>query len=207
MVKCFNYWISTKFLLCILIVWCPHFSFSQKGYLVGDKISSFTLVNAIDDSNTALSDYAHEKAITIIFTNNSCPYARLYEDRILKLASEFKSKNIPFILINPGNEAGAVEDAPPALRSRATLKKYTFPYLIDPKREIARQFGASKTPESFVLKNMNGSFVLVYRGAIDDNPQVAADVTQGYLKDALDAIVNGGSIKLKEKRPSGCMIP
>jgi hypothetical protein len=85
-------------------------------------------------------------------------------------------------------------------------KGYPFPYLMDNRQEVANIFGAAKTPEVFVLKNINGNFVLQYKGAIDNNPQAESDVSRFYLKDALNAIISNSSIKVSDFRTTGCMI-
>lgn len=181
-------------------------AFSQNIYKIGDKINTFTLVNAVDNSQFSLTDLNSAKAVVIVFTSPSCPYSKLYEERLMALHKEFSEKNVKFIFINPNNPDASPEDNTGEMVKRAKEKSYNFPYLIDSKQQIANLFGATKTPEVFVLKNINGSFVLQYRGAIDDNPQVAKDVSNFYLKEALTCVSNNTTIKMPEKRASGCMI-
>jgi peroxiredoxin len=89
----------------------------------------------------------------------------------------------------------------------AKEKGYRFPYLADKEHRVAGMLGATKTPEAFVLQNNGGgTFVLKYRGAIDDNPQVAQEVTVNYLHDAIAATLNRRNLSVAEKRPTGCMI-
>jgi len=88
----------------------------------------------------------------------------------------------------------------------AKERDYQSPYLSDANQSVSDKFGATKTPEVFVLKNQGGNFVLKYKGAIDDNPQVANDVTSSYLKDALESILSNQPVKITEKRATGCMI-
>jgi peroxiredoxin len=92
------------------------------------------------------------------------------------------------------------------MATHAKQNNFPFPYLVDAGGITSKQFGASKTPESFVLKNIKGSFVLYYKGAIDDNPQTANDVSTFYLKDAINSLLSNSPLKVSEKRASGCMI-
>jgi len=169
-------------------------------------IENFTLVNAIDHSNVSLDDYATSKAVVIIFSSPSCAFSKIYEDRLFSLANEFKGKEVSFLLINPNNPNSSPDDNESSMATRAKEKGYPFPFLIDGDQKIAHLFGATKTPEAFVLKNLNGSFVLKYKGAIDDNPQLASEVTSFYLRDAINAVITHAPVKIAEKRATGCMI-
>jgi hypothetical protein len=78
-----------------------------------------------------------------------------------------------------------------------------FPYVVDATSNVARAFGATKTPEAFLF-DKEGK--LVYHGAIDDNGQEPAKVEKNYLKDALEAVLSGGEIAVKETKSIGCSI-
>ena len=179
----------------------------SQSYGLGDKILSFTLKNINDNNLYNLSDNTDVKGITLIFTNNSCPYAKLYESRVIDLANEFKEKKVPFVFINsqPNSNLSDVELS--ALAQYSSEHKITFPFLLDPQGLTSKKFGASKIPECYVLKFINGSFVLFYKGAIDDNPQTSSDVSNFYLKDAINSLLLNNPVKISERRPSGCMIP
>jgi peroxiredoxin len=182
-------------------------SFNLQGpYKIGDKINNFSLVNAIDNMEVSLSDYSKDKVLVLVFTSNECPYSKLYENRLLQNVKEFNEKNVKFIFINSNNPRSNPEDRQQAMAKKASEKGFTFPYLIDSRQELCNLFGATKTPEIFVLKNINGNFILKYKGAIDDNPQMETDVNYNYLKDVLNALVNDSALKQQETRATGCMI-
>ena len=195
-----------KILATALLICASYLGLNAQVYLLGDKVISFTLTNATDNTKISLADYSQSKGVVVVFTNNSCPYSKLYESRILGLAAEFQSKDIRFILINALPNSQYPEDQPMGMASRAKQNSYPFPYLVDADGSISKKFGATKSPESFLLKNINGSFVLYYKGAIDDNPQTANDVSSFYLKDAVYSLLNNTPIKVSERRASGCMI-
>jgi thiol-disulfide isomerase/thioredoxin len=148
---------------------------------------------------TMLADYGNTKAVAVIFLNRSCPNSRLYENRLSQLATNYAAKGVTFLFINPA--ISMEEGSSNAAAGNANLK-----LLPDNGQKISQQFGATKTPEAFVLQNVNGSFVLKYKGAIDDNPQLESSVKEPYLRNALDAVLANQAVPVPEKRALGCMI-
>ncbi|GAA4444559.1 thioredoxin family protein [Pontibacter saemangeumensis] len=169
------------------------------GYQLGDKVADFSL-KATNNKNTSLSDFANAKTVVVVFTNNQCPYSKLYEGRLISLASTYAGQGVQFLFVNPG-----VGDSSETLEAMAA-KNYSFPYLADEGQRLSKQFGATKTPEAFVLQNSGGEFVLKYKGAIDDNPQVASSVKNYYLKNVIDAVLANKTVATLEKRATGCLI-
>ncbi|WP_266204219.1 thioredoxin family protein [Pontibacter kalidii] len=173
--------------------------FAQSGgYKVGDKVADFTL-QGTDNQSVTLSEMADAKTVVLVFTNNQCPYAKLYESRLVTLASNYGSKGVQFVFINPG--AG---DAGETLQEMAS-RNYS-PYLADEGQKVSRQFGATKTPEVFVLHNTDGEFTLKYKGAIDDNPQMESGVKNFYLRSVIDEILANRPVSAGDKRATGCLI-
>ncbi|MDJ1467704.1 thioredoxin family protein [Xanthocytophaga flava] len=171
------------------------------------KIENFTLINAINHNSISLSDYKNEKAIVLIFTSNYCPFAKLYEERIQNLISQYQGKGAQFLLINSNTSLDHLDDSIEEMAKWAKEKNAVVPYLADKEQKVALQFKATKNPEVFVLQNTGeGNFILKYRGAIDDNPQVAQEATAFYLRDAITAAVNRKNLSYAEKRPVGCAI-
>lgn len=177
-------------------------AFAQNGKI----ISGFSLLNTVDNSQLSLSSFQNKKGIVIIFTSNFCPYSKLYEDRIESLANEFSGKGIQFILINPNNPQASKDDSIEEMAKKATENGYKFPYLADKDQVVSNSLGASKTPEVFLLKPEGSNFKVVYSGAIDDNPQVPADVDQQYLRNAITSALAGKQPQTVSERPTGCMI-
>jgi hypothetical protein len=89
------------------------------------------------------------------------------------------------------------------MKRRATKQLYNFSYALDKDHKIADAFGATKTPEVFLF---DSSMKLVYKGSIDDNPNKPSEVKNRYLEDAIDALLNGNSIKMNKTDPEGCSI-
>lgn len=192
-------------LFALLLGWLrPHPQDPRAGQ---GRIENFSLTNALNNKTVSLSDFAGERAVVVVFTSNYCPYARLYEDRIIALAEEYAGRGVQFLLVNSNTSLDNIDDSVEEMARHAREKGYRFPYLADKEHRVAGMLGATKTPEAFVLQNNGGgTFVLKYRGAIDDNPQVAQEVSVNYLRDAVVATLNRRNLSVAEKRPTGCMI-
>jgi peroxiredoxin len=171
---------------------------------IGDKAPDFKLKN-IDNSYVALDQYANEKGLILIFTCNHCPYAKLYEDRIVALDKKYKSKGYPVVALNPNNPAEYEEDSFNNMIKRAKDKGFTFPYLVDD-MGIYKKYGATKTPHIYLLQKKDDAFVVKYIGSIDDNPRESESVKEKYLADAIDALLKGDEPKVKETKAIGCSI-
>ena len=181
-------------------------SFSLFGQAkIGDKAPAFTLKN-VDGKMISLSDFNSEKGVIVIFTCNHCPYAKLYEDRIIALNKKYAAKGWPVVAINPNDPEAQPEDSYKNMQKRAKQKKFTFPYLFDDGQKIYPAYGATRTPHVFLLQNVNGEFVIKYIGAIDDSPKNEADIEEKWLEDAISALNAGKTVSPSETKAIGCTI-
>ncbi|HAA15825.1 MAG TPA: thioredoxin family protein [Cytophagales bacterium] len=176
------------------------------GYLSqGQTLQPFQLSDATSGNQMSLNSFQQAKALVIVFTSNYCPYSKLYDSRLKEWTEKYNSANLPFIFINPNSKYHPEYESLEAMAERAEEKGYSVPYLSDPDQMVSNNLGATRTPEVFVLKKSGDQFRVVYRGALDDNPQRADDVTQAYLAQVLEAIVSGKPTPANQ-RPTGCMI-
>ena len=175
------------------------------GYQIGDVVSDFELKN-IDGNMVSLSDYKDAKGFIITFTCNTCPYAVLYEDRIIALDKKYASKGYPVIAINPNNPKTKPGDSFEEMQKRAKEKGFTFPYLVDEGQQVYPKYGATKTPHMFILEKTSKGNVVKYIGAIDDNYKDASLVKIKYVENAVDALLTGNEIEQKETKAIGCSI-
>ncbi|XOV92623.1 MAG: thioredoxin family protein [Bacteroidota bacterium] len=177
-----------------------------QGYQVGDYATDFNL-KGVDGKMVSLSNYSTAKGFIVVFTCNTCPYAKEYEQRIINLDNTFRAKGFPVIAINPNDPSQSSGDSMEEMKSRATSQNYPFPYLRDDVQEVTTTYGASKTPHVFVLnKEAAGKFKVEYIGAIDDSPREAADASEKYVEDAVNTLLAGKKPMVKEKRAIGCSI-
>lgn len=178
---------------------------SAQGYSPGDKAIDFELKN-IDNSMVSMSDYPDAKGFIVIFTTNHCPYAKAYEDRIIELDKKFKSQGYPVIAINPNDPEAFPADSFEKMKERAEDKGFTFPYLIDETQEVAKTYGATKTPHVFLLEKESGALMVKYIGAVDDNYRDAKAVEEKYVEDAIASLKAGEPVDVKETKAIGCSI-
>lgn len=168
---------------------------------IGDQVTGWSKLPGTDGKEHSLEDLKSVDFVVVVFTCNSCPYAVDYEDRINELAKRFVDAkvNATVVAIN----SNKIEtDLLPAMKKRADEKSFRFPYLFDESQEVARQFGAVRTPEFFIL---NQERKIVYMGAMDDNTKADA-VTKRYLESAIDALIAGKAVATPETAPVGCLI-
>lgn len=166
------------------------------------QVSNFSLTNVLNGKQVSLDTYPSCAGLLIIFTSNVCAYDEYYRARINKLGNDFQDK-VPLLLVNPGLEPA---ESPDNMAKKAKEIGITHPYLSDKDQTVMVSLGASKSPQAFLLKNNGGKFSVVYRGAIDDNAQVEADVRHSYLKDAIDIMLTNQKVETPEVRPVGCTI-
>jgi peroxiredoxin len=193
----------------LLLSFCSLFVFmsfqDKNGYDIGDKVENFTLKN-VDGKMVSLSDYNNQKGVVVIFTCNHCPFSVKYEDRINMIHNRFGQIGVPVIAINPNDPEVQPKDSFEAMQVRAKEKDFKFAYLFDNGQKIFPQFGATKTPHVFLLKNEKGAFTVQYIGAIDDNADDVTKINENYLLNAIDALTSNREISPKVTKAVGCSI-
>lgn len=178
---------------------------SLGGYQVKSEVAEFSLKN-INNQQVSLSDYASGKGLIVVFTCNHCPFAKAYEDRIIALDAKFRPQGFPVVAINPTDPLAYEDDTFENMQQRALARGYTFPYLADDAQDVARRFGATKTPHVFILKNNDGKFTVEYIGAIDDNPQDPSGVNRRYVEEAVSNLLMGKPVGTPMTKAIGCVI-
>ena len=168
---------------------------------IGDAAPAWENLPGTDDKDHSLAELADKKAVVVVFTCNSCPYAVDYEDRIIRFAKAHAgpASEVALVAINVNQ---VPEDRLPKMKERAEKKGFPYPYLYDETQKIAREFGAIYTPEFYVLDRDRR---VVYMGAMDDS-SMEAKVTKSYLKPAVDAALQGELPDTKETGAVGCRI-
>ncbi len=179
-----------KFILFILFL--SSFLFAQ----IPEKFQNFTL-KGIDGKYYSLSDFKNSKAIVIIFISTQCPVSNDYNSRMEKLYKDYRDKGIAFIGINSNKEETVDE-----IIEHAKKNNLSFLILKDYENKIADIFKASYTPEVYVL---NSNFELLYHGRIDDSRKIK-NVKQEDLKNALEEILAGKEVSVKNTKAFGCTI-
>lgn len=163
---------------------------------IGAVIDDFTLPDA-DGKDHALNALKGKNGTVLIFVATKCPVSNAYNERMEKLAQDYKAKGINVVGINANAAELAAE-----LKSHAAANNLTFPILKDTGNKIADRLGATVTPEAFFLDAGNK---LMYRGRID-NARDASQVNTNDLRAALDAAVAGKPIAKTTATAFGCTI-
>jgi peroxiredoxin len=133
------------------------------------QIKNFKL-KSISNKMVSLDDYRDAKGFVIVFTCNKCPMAKLYSDRLNKLHYMYKKQHVYLLVINSMDTLAYAEESFKLMQKKAIQERFNFPYLQDKKQTVAKQFGATHTPQAFILwKNNDAKFTIKYQGAIDDN--------------------------------------
>jgi peroxiredoxin len=166
------------------------------------KLIPFSLKN-VDGKTVSPEDYASAKALAVIFWCNHCPYVRAWEERVSDLQKEYADKGVQFLLINANDPVKYPGDSFEEMQTRAREQGYPYPYLVDETQEVARQYGAERTPEIFLFDQ---SRTLRYHGAPDDNYEDPKAVSQQYFRDAIDAVLADKAPATAETPPRGCTI-
>ena len=192
-------------LLVVATIIFTSFTLVNTGYEVGDYATDFKLKN-VDGNTVSLADYEDAKGFIVTFTCNHCPYSKMYEDRIIALDKKFKDKGFPVIAINPNNPAVSPGDDFEGMQERAKNKGFTFPYLFDDGQTIYPQYGATKTPHIFILNKDKKGLRVAYIGAIDNNARDAASVTENYVSNAVNELLEGKEVSKTSTRAIGCSI-
>jgi peroxiredoxin len=165
-------------------------------YQVGDVIENFTLATP-EGSKISLDDMNDSKARVLIFWSVQCPVVQAYSDRVVSLSNEYREKGVEIIPIYP-NTTESTEEVKEHIASR----NYDLKIMMDEDHKITNMFGATKTPEVYLIDENN---VLVYKGRVDDS-QNESKISSRDLKNALDELIAGNEITVKETKAFGCSI-
>ncbi len=157
----------------------------------------------VDGRELSIADVEGEKGTLVIFTCNHCPWVKAWETRLVELGNTYSKLGVGVITVNPNDPAAFEEDTYPAMQERARERGMEFPYVVDATSDVARAFGATRTPEAFLFDRKGR---LVYHGVIDDNAREPGKVRSRYLRDALEAVVSGRKVAVQETKALGCSI-
>jgi peroxiredoxin len=166
---------------------------------IGDSAPSWSDLEGVDGKKHSLTDYKTKDVLVMVVTCNHCPVAVAYEDRLIAFAKKFAKADdkVGLIAINVNN---LEDDKLPKMKERAKSKGITFDYLYDPSQKLGKDYGASVTPEFYVLDKDRK---IVYMGAMDDNND-ESKVKNNYLEPAVKAALEGKKVEKAETRARGC---
>ena len=177
----------------------------------GAEAIDFNL-KGVDGEMYSLASFNDAKILVIIFSAPHCPTAQAYEDRIIAIQNEYREKGVQVVMINPNypesvclEEMGYsdVGDSYEDMQQRAKDKGYNFPFLFDGEtEETSIAYGPVATPHAYVFDEDR---ILRYVGRIDDSEQIGT-ATQHDLRNAIDALLAGDEVPVKQTKVFGCSI-
>ena len=178
---------------------------------IGQAAPDFSLPG-VDGKTYGLDDFADAKVLVVVFTCNHCPTAVAYEERIKRLAKEYRDKNVALVAISPNDPLAVrldelgytdVGDSLEDMKIRAKDQGFEFPYLYDGENQkVSRAYGPVATPHVFVFDRERK---LRYSGRIDNSAKPDR-ITSHDTRAAIDAVLAGRAVPVDRTRTFGCSI-
>jgi len=170
---------------------------------LGSPAHPFSLPDT-EGGKVSSSDFAGAPGLLVIFMCNHCPYVKHVRAGLAALTREYAGKGIAIVGINSNDAEKYPEDRPEKMKLEKNDAGYVFPYLFDATQTVAKDYGATCTPDFFLYDK---SQKLVYRGQLDDSrPGNGVPVTGRDLRSALDAVLEGRPPSPSQKPSIGCNI-
>jgi len=173
----------------------------NKAVSVGDKAPTFSGIPAVaksgETTTLSLGDLK-EDVVVLVFLANHCPVVQAYDDRIIDFANDYKGKGVKVVGVSVSKNP---VDNLSAIKIYMKEKGINYEYGSDESQAIGKAYGATNTPQFFVLDKDR---TIRYLGALDDSQN--GTVTKTYLRDAVDAVLKGETVEFSETQPKGCGI-
>lgn len=169
---------------------------------IGESAPDFSLP-ATDGKDYSLADFADAKILVVFFTCNHCPFVINSDEATRATADKFKSAGARFVGINSNSEITKPADSFDKMKERMAAHQFPWVYLRDKTQQVARAYGALRTPHFFVF---DAGRRLIYTGRGVDNPMNAADAKVNDLENALADAVAGRAAQNPATNPIGCNV-
>ena len=173
---------------------------------LGSEMPSTSVqLGRVGGGQASLAGLQGSAGTVVVFWSNQCPWVEKYEARLVDIVNEYSGRGFGFVLINSNDPSAYPKEAADQGAQRASGANYpsSLVYLSDPMSDLARAFGAQRTPHVYLFDENN---TLVYVGTIDDSPGDAGNVSDRYLRQTLDAILGGSSVPVPKTKAFGCTI-
>ena len=158
---------------------------------------------ATDGKTCTLADFADASVLVVFFTCNHCPYVIGSDEVTRATAEKFKDKGVRFVGINSNSQHTYAEDDFPHMVARMRGKRFPWVYLRDESQDVARAYGALRTPHFYVFDRARR---LVYTGRGVDSPRDTSKMTMNDLDRALAEITAGKPVSVPQTNPIGCNV-
>jgi peroxiredoxin len=169
---------------------------------IGQRAPDFDLPG-IDGKNWSLASCKGSKVLVVVFWCNHCPFVIGSEDRMNKFFADYASRGVGVVAINSNETENHPGDSFENMKTRSKEKGFKFAYVRDDTQEIARVYGALRTPHFYVFDQDRK---LRYTGRMDDNPRTPGAEKTHELRDAVDALLAGKPVQVELTNPIGCNV-
>lgn len=171
---------------------------------LGTKAPDFTLTDVVTNKTVSLSDFDDSTTLLVIFMCNHCPYVKNIKPGLVEFANDYDEEDLGIVAISSNEIENYPDDGPEKMAEDAGKYGYPFPYLFDETQEVAKAYYAACTPDFFLF---NEDRELAYRGQFDDSrPGNDEPVTGKDLREAVDKLLDDGSVVEDQKPSLGCNI-
>lgn len=157
----------------------------------------------VTGKQTNLKEAIEKNGLLVMFSCNTCPYVIKNQQRTNAICSYAQKNGLGVVVINSNEGNRDTEESLDAMKAYAAEQHYKWKYVVDSESELANAFGAKRTPECFLF---NKDLKLVYHGAIDNNPSDEDNVSRKHLQLAMDEMISGKDVSVKETKSVGCGI-
>jgi hypothetical protein len=149
------------------------------------------------------------KTVVLEWTNHECPYTVKHYatgnmQALQKSATDSGAIWLTVASSRPGTQGHV--NALEADKLTDDRKAHPTAVLLDPKGDLGRLYEARTTPHMYVI---DAAGVLVYMGAIDDQPianHASVKTARNYVREALDAVAAKRPVAVASTRPYGCTV-
>ena len=169
---------------------------------IGEMAHDFYLP-ATDGKHYSLMDFGDAKVLVIFFTCTHCPFVIGSDEVTRQTADEFIAAGVEFVAINSNSVYTHAEDSFEHMKTRMEENKFPWKYLYDETQEVAKKFGALRTPHFFVF---DADRKLIYTGRAVDSPREAEHIKVNDLENALRQHLAGEEITTPVTNPIGCNV-
>lgn len=170
---------------------------------LGTIAPDFALPDVTTGATVRRDDVAAGRPLLVIFLCRHCPYVQHVKDELARLGRDYGDR-VGIAGISSNDASTYPDDAPPSLAEMASESGFTFPVLYDESQDVAREYGAVCTPDSFLFDR---DLRLVYRGRLDDTRPRSGTTSNGAdIRGALDAMLSGAPVDVGQHPSLGCSI-
>lgn len=169
---------------------------------IGERAPAFRLP-ATDGKTYSLEDFSSDPVLVVFFTCNHCPYVTGSDESTRRTVEKFAPRGVRFVAINSNSPNTYAEDNFSHMVKRMRDEKFPWLYLHDATQDVARAYGALRTPHFYVFDRERQ---LIYTGRAVDNPRQAERATTHDLERALEEYFAGKPLSTPMTNPIGCNV-